>query len=199
MVDTAHQQMESLQVLNENGRKRRKSRRTKSAANATRNSRGSPRKPRRTAGLQRTELGPSAGILTCPRSPTSTPPPRIRTLLMPFAFLLCVLGLGEMGWRRFGRARRSRRAPRTIIVVADCWIPVRDEDQQAFIEMRSKFTTARDAKFVQLLSSRIQTSRPTRGRTSARSCPRPSDISSRASGGSCSFFSASFRSSPSRD
>jgi hypothetical protein len=28
--------------------------------------------------------------------------------------------------------------------------------QQAFIEMRSKFTTARDAKFVQLLSSRIQ-------------------------------------------
>ena len=23
----------------------------------------------------------------------------IRTLLMPFAFLLCVLGLGEMGWR----------------------------------------------------------------------------------------------------
>jgi hypothetical protein len=23
----------------------------------------------------------------------------IRTLLMPFAFLLCVIGIGEMGWR----------------------------------------------------------------------------------------------------
>ena len=29
----------------------------------------------------------------------------IRTLLMPFAFLLCVLGFGEMGWRAGSDAR----------------------------------------------------------------------------------------------
>ena len=83
----------------------------------------------------------------------------IRTLLMPFAFLLCVLGLGEMGWRAGSDARAVLGALlRTIIVVALIagYPSAMKTGQQAFIEMRSKFTTARDAKFVQLLSSRIQ-------------------------------------------
>ena len=83
----------------------------------------------------------------------------IRTLLMPFAFLLCVLGLGEMGWRAGSDARAVLGALlRTIIVVTLIagYPSAMKTGQQAFIEMRSKFTTARDAKFVQLLSSRIQ-------------------------------------------
>jgi hypothetical protein len=83
----------------------------------------------------------------------------IRTLLMPFAFLLCVLGLGEMGWRAGSDARAALGTLlRTIIVVALIagYPSAMKTGQQAFIEMRSKFTTARDAKFVQLLSSRIQ-------------------------------------------
>ncbi len=83
----------------------------------------------------------------------------IRTLLMPFAFLLCVLGLGEMGWRAGSDSRAVLGALlRTIIVVALIagYPSAMKTGQQAFIEMRSKFTTARDAKFVQLLSSRIQ-------------------------------------------
>ncbi|MGB7837173.1 MAG: hypothetical protein WBL40_03570, partial [Terrimicrobiaceae bacterium] len=83
----------------------------------------------------------------------------IRTLLMPFAFLLCVLGLGEMGWRSGSDARAVLGALlRTIIVVALIagYPSAMKTGQQAFIEMRSSFTTARDAKFVQLLSSRIQ-------------------------------------------
>ena len=83
----------------------------------------------------------------------------IRTLLMPFAFLLCVLGLGEMGWRAGSDARAVLGALlRTIIVVALIagYPSAMKTGQQAFIEMRSNFTTARDAKFVQLLSSRIQ-------------------------------------------
>jgi hypothetical protein len=83
----------------------------------------------------------------------------IRTLLMPFAFLLCVLGLGEMGWKAGSDARAVLGALlRTIIVVALIagYPSAMKTGQQAFIEMRSNFTTARDAKFVQLLSSRIQ-------------------------------------------
>ena len=83
----------------------------------------------------------------------------IRTLLMPFAFLLCVLGIGEMGWRAGSDARAVLGALlRTIIVVALIagYPSAMKTGQQAFIEMRSSFTTARDAKFVQLLSSRIQ-------------------------------------------
>jgi hypothetical protein len=63
----------------------------------------------------------------------------IRTLLMPFAFLLCVLGLGEMGWRAGSDARAVLGALlRTIIVVAlIAGYRPRDEDgQQAFIEMQ---------------------------------------------------------------
>ena len=83
----------------------------------------------------------------------------IRTLLMPFAFLLCVLGLGEMGWRAGSDARAVLGALlKTIIVVTLVagYPSAMKTAQQAFIEMRSKFTTARDAKFVQLLSSRIE-------------------------------------------
>ena len=83
----------------------------------------------------------------------------IRTLLMPFAFLLCVLGLGEMGWRAGSDARAVLSALlKTIIVVTLIagYPSAMKTGQQTFIEMRSKFTTARDTKFVQLLSSRIQ-------------------------------------------
>jgi hypothetical protein len=83
----------------------------------------------------------------------------IRTLLMPFAFLLCVVGIGEMGWRAGSDARAVLGALlKTIIVVTLIagFPSTMKTAQQAFVEMRSKFTTARDAKFVQLLSSRIQ-------------------------------------------
>ena len=83
----------------------------------------------------------------------------IRTLLMPFGFLLCVLGIGEMGWRAGSDARAVLGALlKTIIVVTLIagFPSTMKTAQQAFVEMRGKFTTARDAKFVQLLSSRIQ-------------------------------------------
>ena len=82
----------------------------------------------------------------------------IRTLLMPFAFLLCVLGIGEMGWRAGSDPRAVLGALlRTIIVVTLIagYPSAMKTGQRAFIEMRSKFTTARDARFVQLLTSRI--------------------------------------------
>ena len=77
----------------------------------------------------------------------------IRTLLMPFAFLLCVLGLGEMGWRAGSDARAVLGALLTTIIVVTliARIPVRDEDGPAGIHRNAEqFTTARDAKFVQL-------------------------------------------------
>jgi hypothetical protein len=83
----------------------------------------------------------------------------IRMLLMPFAFLLCVLGIGEMGWRAGSDARAVLGALlRTIVVVTLIagFPSAMKTGQQAFIELRSKFTSARDAKFVQLLTSRIQ-------------------------------------------
>ena len=64
-----------------------------------------------------------------------------------------------MGWRAGSDARAVLGALlRTIIVVALIagYPSAMKTGQQAFIEMRSSFTTARDAKFVQLLSSRIQ-------------------------------------------
>jgi hypothetical protein len=83
----------------------------------------------------------------------------IRMLLMPFAFLLCVLGIGEMGWRAGSDARAVLGALlRTIVVVTLIagFPSAMKTGQQAFIELRSKVTSARDAKFVQLLTSRIQ-------------------------------------------
>jgi hypothetical protein len=83
----------------------------------------------------------------------------IRILLMPFAFLLCVLGIGEMGWKAGSDARAVLGALlKTIIVVTFIagYPSAMNTGQQAFMEIRGKFTSARDAKFVQLLSSRIQ-------------------------------------------
>ena len=43
----------------------------------------------------------------------------IRTLLMPFAFVLCVIGIGEMGWRAGSDPRAVLGALiKTIIIVA---------------------------------------------------------------------------------
>jgi len=82
----------------------------------------------------------------------------IRTLLMPFAFVLCVIGIGEMGWRAGSDARAILGALlKTILIVGLLagYPAAMDNGQKAFVEMRGKFTNARDAKFVQLLRSRI--------------------------------------------
>ncbi len=83
----------------------------------------------------------------------------IRTLLMPFAFVLCVIGIGEMGWRAGSDTRAILGALiKTILVVGLLagYPTAMEGGQKAFVEMRSKFTNARDAKFVQLLRSRIE-------------------------------------------
>jgi len=83
----------------------------------------------------------------------------IRTLLIPFAFVLCVIGIGEMGWRAGSDTRAILGALlKTILIV--CLLAgypsAMEGGQKAFVEMRSKFTNARDAKFVQILRSRIE-------------------------------------------
>ncbi len=83
----------------------------------------------------------------------------IRTLLMPFAFVLCVIGIGEMGWRAGSDTRAILGAlVKTILIV--CLLvgypSAMENGQKAFVEMRTKFTNARNAKFVQLLNSRIE-------------------------------------------
>ncbi len=83
----------------------------------------------------------------------------IRTLLMPFAFVLCVIGIGEMGWRAGSDTRAILGALlKTILVVALLagYPAAMEGGQKAFVEMRSKFSNARSAKFVQLLNSRIE-------------------------------------------
>ena len=83
----------------------------------------------------------------------------IRTLLMPFAFVLCVMGIGEMGWRSGSDTRAILGALiKTILIVGLLagYPTAMEGGQKAFVEMRSKFTNARDAKFVQLLRSRIE-------------------------------------------
>ncbi|MFA7344075.1 MAG: hypothetical protein WC003_07205 [Terrimicrobiaceae bacterium] len=83
----------------------------------------------------------------------------IRTLLMPFAFVFCVMGIGEMGWRAGSDTRAILGALiKTILVVGllAVYPAAMDGGQKAFVEMRAKFTNARDAKFVQLLRSRIE-------------------------------------------
>ncbi len=82
----------------------------------------------------------------------------IRTLLMPFAFVLCVMGIGEMGWRAGSDTRAILGALlKTILIVGLLagYPSAMDNGQKAFVEMRGKFTNARDAKFVQLLRSHI--------------------------------------------
>jgi hypothetical protein len=83
----------------------------------------------------------------------------IRTLLMPFAFVLAVMGIGEMGWRAGSDTRAILGALlKTVLIV--CLLAgypsAMEGGQKAFVEMRSQFTGARDAKFVQLLRSRIE-------------------------------------------
>ena len=84
----------------------------------------------------------------------------IRTLLMPFAFVLCVIGIGEMGWRAGSDPRAVLGALiKTIIIVAlIAAYPDDDGDrgQKAFLDIRQQFTDARDAKFVQLLRSHVE-------------------------------------------
>ncbi len=83
----------------------------------------------------------------------------IRTLLMPFAFLLAVIGIGEMGWKAGSDTRAILGTLlRTILIVSLLagYPAAMEGGQRAFAEMRSKFTDARDAKFVQLLRSRIE-------------------------------------------
>ena len=83
----------------------------------------------------------------------------IRTLLIPFAFVLCVIGIGEMGWRAGSDTRAILGALlKTILIVGMLagYPSAMDHGQKAFVEMRGKFTDARDAKFVQILRSRIE-------------------------------------------
>ena len=82
----------------------------------------------------------------------------IRLLLMPFAFVLCVIGIGEMGWRAGSDTRAILGALlKTILVVGLLagYPAAMEGGQKAFVEMRGKFSNARSAKFVQLLNSRI--------------------------------------------
>ena len=83
----------------------------------------------------------------------------IRTLLMPFAFLLCVIGIGEMGWRAGSDMRTILGTLLKCIVIVTLiagYPDIMRGGQSAFFELRNKFTSARDAKFVQLLRSTVQ-------------------------------------------
>lgn len=84
---------------------------------------------------------------------------QIRTYMMPFAFVLCILGIGEMGWRAGSdtKAILGVILKVTIIVALIAGYPtIMNKGMEAFQEMRQKFTNAQDAKFIQLLTSRIQ-------------------------------------------
>ncbi len=84
---------------------------------------------------------------------------QIRTYMMPFAFVLCILGIGEMGWKAGSDAKAILGVilKVTIIVALIAGYPtMMNKGMEAFQEMRQKFTNAQDAKFIQLLTSRIQ-------------------------------------------
>ena len=84
---------------------------------------------------------------------------QIRTYMMPFAFVLCILGIGEMAWRAGSDSKAILGVilKVTIIVALIAGYPtIMNKGMEAFQEMRQKFTNAQDAKFIQLLSSRIQ-------------------------------------------
>ena len=84
---------------------------------------------------------------------------QIRTYMMPFAFVLCILGIGEMAWRAGSdtKAILGVILKVTIIVALIAGYPtIMNKGMEAFQEMRQKFTNAQDAKFIQLLTSRIQ-------------------------------------------
>jgi hypothetical protein len=84
---------------------------------------------------------------------------QIRSYMMPFAFVLCILGIGEMGWKAGSDAKAILGVilKVTIIVALIAGYPtIMNKGMEAFQEMRQKFTNAQDAKFIQLLTSRIQ-------------------------------------------
>jgi len=84
---------------------------------------------------------------------------QIRSYMMPFAFVLCILGIGEMGWKAGSDAKSILGVilKVTIIVALIAGYPtIMNKGMEAFQEMRQKFTNAQDAKFIQLLTSRIQ-------------------------------------------
>ena len=67
----------------------------------------------------------------------------IRTLLMPFAFVLCVIGIGEMGWRAGSdpRAVLGALVKCIIIVTLIAGYPdIMTGGQKAFMELRNEFT-----------------------------------------------------------
>ncbi len=83
----------------------------------------------------------------------------IRTLLMPLAFVLCVIGIGEMGWRAGSDPRAILGTLlKTILIVGllIAYPTMMERGQEAFIDIRNQFTDARDADFVRLLRSRIE-------------------------------------------
>ena len=83
----------------------------------------------------------------------------IRMLLMPFAFVLCVIGIGEMGWRAGSDIHAILGALiKTILIVGliAAYPTMMKAGQEAFIGVRNRFTDVRDAKFIQLLRSRIE-------------------------------------------
>lgn len=83
----------------------------------------------------------------------------IRMLLMPFAFVLCVIGIGDLGWRAGSDTRAILGALiKTILIVGliAAYPTMMKAGQEAFMGVRHHFTDARDAKFIQLLRSRIE-------------------------------------------
>ena len=84
---------------------------------------------------------------------------QIRTLLIPFAFLLCVIGIGETGWRAGSDPHALLGAILKCVLIIGLIVAYPDimrAGQEAFIGMRNEFTGAQDAKLVQLLRSRIE-------------------------------------------
>jgi hypothetical protein len=76
---------------------------------------------------------------------------QIRSYMMPFAFVLCILGIGEMGWKAGSDAKSILGAilKVTIIVALIAGYPtMMNKGMEAFQEMRQKFTNAQDAKFI---------------------------------------------------
>lgn len=83
----------------------------------------------------------------------------IREYLLPFAFVLCVIGIGEMGWRAGSDPRAILGTLLKVILVVGLIVAypaAMNGGQRAFVEMRTRFTDSRDAKFKQLLRSRIE-------------------------------------------
>jgi len=50
---------------------------------------------------------------------------QIRTLMMPFAFVLCVIGIGEMAWRAGSDARAMLGALLKLILIVGLLVSLR--------------------------------------------------------------------------